>query len=156
MAQAFKTISAKPTFGTLQENLSQSDYINRKKSINLFLKKQSIYKDNKVTPSYDIINSVNLGFRLNTLNSFYNNKNNLISSQHTKENLKNVCTVSYNDFAPLGEEKYCQDDIPIIIEPGSASSAFYNDYIIDPLGQLFGKSQCGELNYTEYNTLDYC
>ena len=31
MAHAFKNISAKPTFGTLREELNQSDYINRKK-----------------------------------------------------------------------------------------------------------------------------
>ena len=31
MAHAFKTIPAKSTFGTLQEELNQSDYINRKK-----------------------------------------------------------------------------------------------------------------------------
>ena len=30
MAHAFKRISAKPTFGTLQEELYQSDYIKKK------------------------------------------------------------------------------------------------------------------------------
>ena len=32
MAHAFKNISAKPTFGTLREELNQSDYITRKKN----------------------------------------------------------------------------------------------------------------------------
>jgi hypothetical protein len=27
---------------------------------------------------------------------------------------------------------------------------FYINYTIDPYGQLFGNSQCGELNYTKY------
>ena len=34
MAFAFSPIPAKPTFGTLKENLYQSDYINRKKAKN--------------------------------------------------------------------------------------------------------------------------
>ena len=41
MAHAFKTISAKPTFGTLRENLYQSDYINRKKRIIAYCKTHS-------------------------------------------------------------------------------------------------------------------
>ena len=32
MAHAFAPIPAKPAFGTLKENLYQSDYINRKKA----------------------------------------------------------------------------------------------------------------------------
>ena len=32
MAHAFAPISAKPAFGTLKENLYQSDYLNRKKA----------------------------------------------------------------------------------------------------------------------------
>ena len=32
-------------------------------------------------------------------------------------------------------------------------SSFYDDVFIDPFGQLFGLSQCGELNFTEHMTL---
>ena len=151
MAHAFKTISAKPTFGTLQQNLYQSDYINRKKGIIVFCKRECICKNIKVAPSYDMKNSFNIGFRVNRLNSLRNNKSNLIISQYTKENLKNVCTVSPIIVPAL--ENHCQNNGPVIIDPLNSTSPFYNDYIIDPLGQLFGKSQCGELNYTEYNIL---
>ena len=157
MAHAFKTISAKPTFGTLQPNLYQSDYINRKKGIITFCKRPCICKNIRVAPSYEIINSVNLGFRLNKLNSLHNNKSNLIISQYTKENLKNVCTVS--PLNPYTAPSYCsngdpcdpcQNNGPVIIDPLKLINTFYSGYNIDPLGQLFGKSQCGELNYTEY------
>ena len=151
MAHAFKTISAKPTFGTLQQNLYQSDYINRKKGIIVFCKRECICKNIKVAPSYDMKNSFNIGFRVNRLNSLRNNKSNLIISQYTKENLKNVCTVSPIIVPAL--ENHCQNNGPVIIDPLNSTSPFYNDYIIDPLGQLFGKSQCGELNYTEYKIL---
>ena len=157
MARAFKTISAKPTFGTLQQNLYQSDYINRKKGIIVFCKRPCICKNIRVAPSYDIINSLNIGFRLNKLNSLHNNKNNLIISQYTKENLKNVCTVS--PLNPYTAPSYCsnsdpcdpcQNNGPVIIDQLNAINTFYSGYIIDPLGELFGNSQCGELNYTNY------
>ena len=157
MAHAFKTISAKPTFGTLQPNLYQSDYINRKKGIIVFCKRQCICKNVSIAPSYDIKNSFNLGFRFNRLNSLHNNKSNLIISQYTKENLNNVCTVSHITLSvPCSNSDPCdpcQNNVPVIIDPLNATTTFYNDYIIDPLGQLFGKSQCGELNYTNYKTL---
>jgi hypothetical protein len=152
MAHAFKTISAKPTFGTLQQNLYQSDYINRKKGIIVFCKTPCICKNIKVAPSYDMRNSFNLGFRVNRLNSIHNNKSNLISSQYTKENLRNVCTVTTN--GPVLENS-CQNNSPVIIDPVNSTIPFYNDYIIDPLGELFGKSQCGQLNYIEYRNSIY-
>jgi len=160
MAHAFKTISAKPTFGILQQHLYQSDYINRKKGIIVFCKRPCICKNIRVAPSYEIINSLNIGFRLNKLNSLHNNKSNLIISQYTKENLKNVCTVSpinpYIKPAPCSNSvpcDPCQNNGPVIIDPLNATTTFYNEYNIDPLGQLFGNSQCGELNYTAYQII---
>ena len=128
MAHAFKRISAKSTFGTLQEELYQSDYINKKKQ-----------QCNTILPV---------------------NKSNLIVGQYTKLNLYNVCTVSNgpppsipcdfnNDCNP------CQDDAIVMIDPNNPdnpknSDAFYLNYTIDPLGELFGKTSCGVLNYTNY------
>jgi hypothetical protein len=121
MAHTFKTISAKPTFGKLQTNNNQSDYVNRKKA--------TICQKNC----------------------------NLISSQYSIENLKGVCTVSslspYIAPTPCSQEvpcTPCQNNNLVIINPQNATSTFYSEYNIDPLGQLFGNSQCGELNYTEY------
>ena len=159
MAHAFKTISAKPTFGTLQQHLYQSDYINRKKGIIVYCKRP-FCQNIKNASSYDMKNSFNIGLRFNRFNSIHNNKSNLIYSQYTKENLINVCTVSpinpYMAPEPCSNSNPCdpcQNNGPVIIDPVNATTTFYNEYTTDPLGQLFGKTQCGELNYTEYMIL---
>lgn len=124
MSKAF----AKPTFGTLKENLYQSDYINHKKSKNICR---------------------NNSHRCNIVNI---NTTNLIIGQYSKLNLDNVCTVS-NGAPP---SKYCSSENPcdpcqnntsVVIE---STNPFYWENTIDPLGELFGFSQCGELNYTKY------
>jgi DNA-binding beta-propeller fold protein YncE len=108
MAYTFKTISAKPTFGTLQSNIYQSDYINNKKT--------TICKKNKK----------------------------IITSQINRENLKSVCIVSpllpYIAPTPCCQEvpcTPCQNNNFVIIDPQNATTTFYSEYYIDPLGQLF-------------------
>jgi hypothetical protein len=123
MARTFKNISAKSTFGTLQEELYQSDYINRKKNKCC----------NTILPV---------------------NKSNLIVGQYTKLNLYNVCTIS-NGFPPSNPCEFnndcnpCQTEDVVKIDANSEES-FNFKYTIDPLGELFGKTPCGILNYTNY------
>jgi hypothetical protein len=161
MAHAFKIISAKPTFGTLKENLYQSDYLNRKKGKLIFC--NSNFNCPKINHNfdYDSIYSYNLGrYSLSLANILPINKSNLIIGQFTKENLKDVCTVQTINPAispqPCGTSlpcDPCQINTPIVIDP-SSPNPFYFNYQIDPFGQLFGKSQCGELNYTQYFVLN--
>ena len=156
MAHAFKTIPAKPTFGTLRENLYQSDYINRKKGIITYCK-SPVYCDKiRVASSYNIRNSFNTGrfaLALDKCNILQVNKSNLIIGQYTKSNLKDICTVSkifpYSKPAPCSSDDPCNpcQNAPATID---TSKTFYQQNIIDPLGELFGKTQCGELNYTHY------
>lgn len=158
MAHAFKTISAKPTFGTLRQNLYQSDYINRKKGIITYCKYASYCQKIKNDPSYDRINSYNIGryaLTLDKCNVIPVNKSNLIIGQYSKSDLTDVCTVS-NIFPyspPNPNDETCPNTTPVIIDQ-VAATPFYYDHIIDPLGQLFGKSQCGELNYTQYTVFN--
>jgi hypothetical protein len=157
MAHAFKTVSAKPTFGTLRENLYQSDYINRKKGAIIFCKSPSFCQRIRPAPSYNTRNSFNLGrytLSLDKCNIFPVSKGNLIMGQYTKENLKDVCTVSnlipYIKPEPCGSDEPCdpcQNNTPVLLDP---AEIFYQKHMIDPLGELFGKTQCGELNYTHY------
>jgi len=153
MAHAFKNVSAKPTFGTLRENLYQSDYINRKKGIITFCKSPATCQKIRVAPSYNTINSFNIGrytLSLDKCNIFPVSKSNLIIGQYTKANLTNICTVlDLNTYTKPSPEETCQNNNNIIIDP-SKSEPFYQLYQIDPLGQLFGNTQCGELNYTHY------
>ena len=124
MAHVFNNISAKSTFGTLQQELYQSDYINRKKN-----------KCNTILPV---------------------NKSNLIVGQYTKLNLYNVCTLS-NGFPPSNPCEFnndcnpCQTEDVVKINASSTDPNPFNfKYTIDPLGELFGKTPCGILNYTNY------
>lgn len=158
MAHAFKTISAKPTFGTLKENLYQSDYINRKKRILTICNSNIKCNGQYIVPSYNTINLFNLGrhsLGLDECNKSYINKDktNLIAGQYTIQNLSNVCTVSVidqNKQPPSYDYNPCQNSV-IIIDPNNTSTnPFYFTNQIDPLGELFGRTQCGELNYTNY------
>lgn len=159
MAHAFQTIPAKPAFATLKQKLYQSDYINRKKGLLIYCNSPSICNRLRIAPSYNIRNSFNTGrsaFNLARCNILPINKSNLIIGQYTKANLTDVCTVSnifsYSKPAPCSSDdpcNPCQNNDPVVIDP-AAIKPFYYTYQIDPLGELFGKTQCGELNYTHY------
>ena len=148
------------TFGTIRENLYQSDYINRKKGTIMFCDASSRCKRIKNAPSYNTLNLYNIGrykLSLDKFNVLPFNKSNLIIGQYTKLNLDSICTISY--LPPYDAEQTnqcdsqhcnsCPNYAPIIIDTHT-DIPFYEKYIIDPIGQLFGSSQCGELNYTKY------
>ena len=161
MTHAFAPIPAKPTFGTLRENLYQSDYLNRKKAKYAYCRTPSYCNKIKIANSYDLINSYKLGRysrNLETCNIIPINKGNLIMGQYTKLNLKNVCTVSSGTppTRPCTNDlpcDPCQDNTPVYLKT-DADVPFYFNKTIDPLGELFGSSQCGELNYTRHMVLN--
>ena len=128
MAHAFKTIPAKPTFGTVQPLLYQSDYLNSKKRIALL----SNYKrHNLCYDAYYLWRKPSFTNQINPVNLVYN--------LYSKENLYNVNTLAYNNNLT----------VPVTnINP--SLTPLYNYYTIDPQGQLFGNSPCGELNYVNY------
>ncbi len=165
MAHAFAPIPAKPAFGTLKKNLYQSDYINRKKAKINYCSASSLC--NKRPNNYALINNTNLGrylYNLEICKIIPINKSNLIIGQYTKLNLTGVCTVSTGTppTQPCGNGidelpcNPCQTSTDVIIDPDGSSSSvvsgipFYWYATIDPLGELFGSSQCGELNYTHH------
>jgi hypothetical protein len=163
MSRTFQIISAKPTFGTLQEKVYQSDYIQRKKGKIIYCGTPALCNILRVSNSYDKRNSYNAGrysYGLEKCGLIATNKYNLVMGQYTKSNLKNVCVVSVG--AP--PTKYCSNSITELCDPcqttdeveidtSSSAPPFYTANTIDPLGELFGKSQCGELNYTDYMVL---
>jgi aminopeptidase C len=128
-SHTFNKIPAKPTFGTFQNQLDSSDYLTLKKQ--RYLKYN---KDPKYINTYDYYylnkdKTISLLKQINTNNLNYN----LIS----KENLNNVITLIDNN-----------GQINPYINPDG--KPFYKYYKIDPLGQLFGLSQCGVNNYVNY------
>jgi hypothetical protein len=147
-------MSAKATFGNLKEQLYQGDYIKRKKAILTYCNSPSICNKLVSSPNYENINSFNIGFRLRTRNILRDNKTNLIIGQYSKSNLAGVCTAIANTpCINLGYCLPCENKDPCPINSNS-DEPFYWNHTLDPLGQLFGNSQCGELNYTFYMTTD--
>lgn len=128
MAHAFKTIPAKPTFGTVQPLIYQSDYLN--------IKKKQILSNIRCNPNlgydyYYLLYKSRGTTQINPLNLVYN--------LYSQENLYKVNTLAYNNNLSVPVTK---------INP--SSTPLYNYYTIDPEGQLFGDSPCGELNYVNY------
>jgi hypothetical protein len=127
MAHAFKTIPAKPAFGTAQPLFYQSDYLN--------IKKRQILSKIRCNPNwgYDYYYLVNKPSQPE-INPF-----SLVYNLYSKENLCDVNTLAYNNNLNVPVTK---------INP--LSTPLYKYYTIDPQGQLFGNTQCGELNYVNY------
>jgi hypothetical protein len=152
MSYAFAT---KSTFGTLREKIYQSDYIIRKKGKIIYCNNRVPCNKLTVSNSYEKMNLFNVGRYISNCNKVSINNNELIIGQYTKSNLTNVCTVS-NGTPPTTYCSNdtpcdpCQDNTPVIIDISISDNPFYFDKTIDPLGELFGNSQCGELNYTKY------
>jgi hypothetical protein len=147
-------MSAKSTFGSLKEKINQGDYINRKKSKIIYCANPVICNKIKISNSYEKIYLFNLGRYLSNCNRSID-PDELIIGQYTKSDLINVCTVS-NGAPPTTYCSYdtpcdpCQDNTPVIIDTLTSVDPFYFNKTIDPLGELFGNTQCGELNYTKY------
>lgn len=156
MAHAFKSLSAKPTFGSKQTHYYQSDVVNNKR-----------YKQLRIS----IDEPCNILHKTNNYNQFYLFKNsntpkccmyfpvskyNIVAGQYTALNLSDVCTASNQSYVnPTPDDKCNNSHVQMKSNPStgvwnSGISAFYQDVSIDPLGQLFGNTQCGELNYTDY------
>ena len=153
MAKAFAPISAFPTFGKLRENLYQSDYLERKKALLTYCNSPSYC--NKITSaySYDQRYLYNLGTYVNSLgqcNVLPVNKNNLVAGQFSKLNLKYVCTVNAGTPPLQPFTNSSCSSVPVLINPNNSTTPFYYDNTIDPLGEEFGLTQCGELNFTDY------
>ena len=167
MAHAFKIIPGKPAFGTLKQVVFQSDYLERKKSLRTRCTSQANCGRIKNAKSYEQVNQYNEGFRLNrsySCNVLPFNKADLIVNLYSKMDLKDTCTM-INGFPCIDPElsdvscSLIGSNIPKCcsyacssaktITPGSSNPFNWNN-TIDPVGSLFGKSQCGVENYTQY------
>lgn len=171
MAHAFAPIPAKPTFGTLRKDIYQSDYLSRKTGALIYCNSRSTCGKLRVAKDFrekllfskgkDFIN----GLRCSKFNIPVGHSN-LIVGQYSKLNLKPVCSVIQNqvnianlcyDSNADGLNPYSFCDLSgntVLIDPSGNTIPFYQKYYIDPCGELFGNSQCGELNYTSYMVIN--
>jgi hypothetical protein len=144
MAHSFKSSSGRSTFGTFKEPADAGDYILNKKAKAMYC-----------TPNICTSNS-NVGSESNLLIlkkanylAFYacrNNVNwsNLNINLITKLNLDNVPVIENMSF-----------ESPTTINTLNETTDPYLYYTIDPSGNLFGNTICGEnnyVNYQEYNS----
>ena len=157
MSHAFKTIPAKPTFGTLRPVGFQSDYIVNKKSKIAYCNSSSPCEKNIYAPSYNQMNLFNNG-RRRSVNYLANNnllpflnKSNVIAGLYSKMDLTNVCTL-INGF-PCNKIDSCSACKNAVSVDSSSTSPLNWSNTIDPVGALFGKTPCGIQNFTNYSTL---
>ena len=154
MTHTFKPISGKPTFGTLTQVVYQGDYINNKKAKLVYCLNKDKTNCNKFAkaPNYKEYNLYNKGRYLDALNKgciLPFNKTNLIAGQYSKMNLASVCTVISG--YPCSQIDSCPECLnPTLINATTATEPFYQTNTIDPVGSLFGKTQCGINNFTRY------
>jgi len=166
MAHAFKVIPAKPTFGTLKQVVYQSDYLKNKKSKRTYCTSQASCAKIKNADSYDQVNLYKEGFRLNNMrncNILPFNKSDLIVNLYSKMNLKYACPF-INGF-PCINPDLTDENCTGLTNPACCSDACNGDktltvtvpattfnwsHTIDPVGDLFGKTQCGTEKYTQY------
>lgn len=128
MPVLFAPIPAKPTFGTVRPLLYGSDYLTYKKAkvLNCDCRKKMDY--------YNYYLSFNRKIFRNEIN-----KTNLVYGLYSKEDLRLVTPVSTNTLPPTPAGTINPSAVP-----------FYQYYIIDQKGELFGNTQCGENNFVDY------
>jgi hypothetical protein len=143
MAHSFKNYPGKPAFGSNRESINAGDYILRKKA-------RSAFCTSGICPQKYILNTqgeLNLLRTAKYLDSVKCklpfDKNNLNINLVTKLDLTDVCVIAD------ASGNVCATSIVYTEIPD-----FYNKYIIDSSGNLFGNTECGInnfLNYLVYN-----
>jgi hypothetical protein len=145
MSRLFQPIPAKPAFGNVRANAYASDYIKNKKSLIAYRNNVKSFACKKGYSQGDLLN-YNKGFYLNKRYLLCGekpfNKSDLIAGNYATENLSYIVTVTpasdieppYNTTATIN----------------NSSLPFYSNYNIDPNGTLFGNTQCGINNWTNY------
>jgi hypothetical protein len=142
MAHSFKTNSGRSTFGTFREPSDAGSYILNKKAKTIYCK-PNICTNNKNVGSESNLLTLN---RANRLTFYYCrdvNKSNLNINLITKLNLTDVPVIENMAF-----------ESPTTIDVSNNTTNPYLYYTIDPCGNLFGNTICGQsnyLNYQEYN-----
>ena len=143
MAHSFKNYPAKPAFGVNRESNTASDYILRKKSKAAFCS-YTLCPQKYALNSQGELNLLRKSKYLEYIKaSLPFGKSNLNINLVTKLDLDGVCVIKD------ASGNVCPTNIIYSEIPN-----FYNRYVIDPYGKLFGNTECGInnfLNYLVYN-----
>ena len=131
------------TFGTFQKNLYQDDYIYNKRQRTVFC------KDLKCERPFTVAKQSDYTYIKHIQNSRYK----ILNGHETScgflrvQDLNRVNVVQ--NVSPNPKLYTCDSSFnPIAIT--ADNTTFYKTYNIDPCGTLFGNTQCGLLNYTNF------
>jgi hypothetical protein len=159
MAHAFKTISAKPTFGNTITTTYQSDLTAHKKFNQLYCAASLPCKKVTQTNNYYDLYLFKSKNSPMCCQNFPVSKTNLVAGQYTALDLIDVCTASKQSTNNPVVPFVCSTPVKMLVDPStgvwnSGTTAFYQDVYIDPNGELFGITQCGEMNYASYMVIN--
>ena len=151
----FRPIPARQTFFTQQQNCFASDYIQRKKAKMASCFGKNSYDKRFETQSYDFRNSFfrgeTLGGSQSGCNLFPYGKNNLIVGMYNTQNLTDVVTIcDISNNIDCISSPTCTNVPSTTIDPERAP--FYENYLIDPNGTLYGNTTCNLNNFMVYST----
>ena len=143
MAHAFSPIAAKPAFGNITQSDYASDYIQNKIAKLAYCSDVRNANCKKKFSQSELL-LFNKGRLLNSYafcaGTSLINEANLVAGLYTESDLSGVAVL-------------CDVSGDACITPTAISSLdvpFYEHYLIDPDGQLFGNTPCGMTNFTKY------
>jgi len=143
MAHAFSPIPAKPAFGNITQSDYASDYIQNKIAKLAYCNDVRNANCKKKFSQSELL-LFNKGRLLNSYafcaGTSLINEANLVAGLYTESDLSGVAVL-------------CDVSGDACITPTAISSLdvpFYEHYLIDPDGQLFGNTPCGMTNFTKY------
>lgn len=160
MSTASSQVIGKYAFGNINKEMYQSDYISRKKNKLICCNTVPACNRNPTctkgyNKSYSNLYAFKKCRKYHT--DMIASHTNLVTGQYSKINLEGVCQTMYQPSCVNTNNcgSKCAVPFRMVIDSVngrwmSGTSAFYNDVIVDPLGQLFGNSDCDKLNYYRY------
>ena len=138
MAHSFKTYPGRPTFEVYNEPLDAGEYIKNKRALTTFCG-ANVCKPSRAVNTQSNRLLLNRANYLNYYSSGDIDRSNLYINLLTKLDLNHVHVIKNNTTPPF-------------VSPTTISNTViaYTAYLIDPCGNLFGNTTCGENNYETY------
>ena len=153
-------MSAKAAFGKLRESITQTEYLQRKNSKQVYCTTPSYCAKALKVRSYDTLYKFNNGLYETSLakcpNVIPSNKGNLAIGLVSAMNVNGTCELIQQPLCDVNDCVKCdKTTYPTPMQVNTTTGAwttkpFYQVDYIDPVGSLYGKTPCGALNWTHY------
>lgn len=150
----YNCIPAKPTFGKMKPEMYASDYIKNKSITTILQNNKSKFN---LANDFDF-NSSCENYKIRGKKFCYRNKCNTKCCNYNDEidyTKLNINLITKEDLAGVTVIKTFPGGVsPTTIDP-NINTPFYENYTIDPKGELFGNTCCGVNNYLLYRRIKY-